>query len=88
MTAVTRHIEKARVKSQDTLANALERCYGQLNEQAKGEHDLDDEIKASFFLRLVFFWVLITTSQKSRLPTHIQFLASPALPFGFLKHST
>ncbi|KAJ3808307.1 Spc98 family-domain-containing protein [Lentinula aff. lateritia] len=44
------HVEKARVKSQDTLANALERCYGQLNEQAEGEHDLDDEIKATFFL--------------------------------------
>lgn len=84
MTAITRHIEKARVKSQDTLANALERCYGQLNEQAEGEHDLDDEIKVSLLSSCCFsLWILISTSQKSRLPTHIQFLASPTLPFGF-----
>ncbi|KAE9409816.1 hypothetical protein BT96DRAFT_962003 [Gymnopus androsaceus JB14] len=41
------HMEKARIKSQDTLANALGRSYEQLKEQAEGEHDLDDEIKKS-----------------------------------------
>ncbi|KAJ3754228.1 Spc98 family-domain-containing protein [Lentinula raphanica] len=41
------HVEKGRVKSQDMLADALERCFGQLKEVAEGEHDLDDEIKKS-----------------------------------------
>ncbi|KAJ3854196.1 Spc98 family-domain-containing protein [Lentinula lateritia] len=62
------HVEKARVKSQDTLANALERCYGQLNEQAEGEHDLDDEIKATFFL--VFFYLAMSSPPQPSTSTH------------------
>ncbi|KAJ4479162.1 Spc98 family-domain-containing protein [Lentinula aciculospora] len=60
------HVEKARVKSQDTLATALERCHAQIIQQAEGGHDLDDEIK------------------KSRLPVHIQFLASATLAMSSL----
>ncbi|KIK67700.1 hypothetical protein GYMLUDRAFT_36439 [Collybiopsis luxurians FD-317 M1] len=51
MDAVSRmvrgHIEKARIKSQDTLATALEKTLEKVQEQAQGERDLDDEIKKS-----------------------------------------
>ncbi|KAJ3868968.1 Spc98 family-domain-containing protein [Lentinula novae-zelandiae] len=64
------HIEKARVKSQDTLANALERCYGQLNEQAEGEHDLDDEIKKSRLPTHIQFLLALSSPPQPSTSTH------------------
>ncbi|KAJ4465152.1 Spc98 family-domain-containing protein [Lentinula edodes] len=64
------HIEKARVKSQDTLANALERCYGQLNEQAEGEHDLDDEIKKSRLPTHIQFLLAMSSPPQPSTSTH------------------
>ncbi|KAJ3741009.1 Spc98 family-domain-containing protein [Lentinula detonsa] len=64
------HVEKARVKSQDTLADALERCHGQLNELAEGEHDLDDEIKKSRLSAHIQFLLAMSSPPEPSTLTH------------------
>ncbi|KAF9266306.1 hypothetical protein L218DRAFT_956662 [Marasmius fiardii PR-910] len=41
------HVEKARIRSNDTLAEALETCYNELTSQIEKDKDLDAEIKES-----------------------------------------
>ncbi|KAL0580734.1 hypothetical protein V5O48_001292 [Marasmius crinis-equi] len=45
--AIRGHVEKARIRSRNTFAEALETCYKQLSTQAENNRDLDAEIKES-----------------------------------------
>ncbi|KAJ3975970.1 Spc98 family-domain-containing protein [Lentinula raphanica] len=64
------HVEKGRVKSQDMLADALERCSGQLKEIAEGEHDLDDEIKKSRLPAHMQFLLALSSPPQPSTLTH------------------
>lgn len=48
----SRHVQKARIQSHDTLADALETCYKRLKEIFEKENDLDQEIKVHQALSL------------------------------------
>ncbi|KAF5393078.1 hypothetical protein D9757_001260 [Collybiopsis confluens] len=64
------HIEKARIRSQDTLANALDKIMENMKEQAEAEGDLDDEIKkARLPAHIQFILALSAPPQPSTL-TH------------------
>jgi len=41
------HIQKAQIRSQDSLSEALETVLGQLKMQVSKDHDIDDDIKVS-----------------------------------------
>ncbi|KAK7049704.1 hypothetical protein VNI00_005735 [Paramarasmius palmivorus] len=76
------HVEKARIRSRDTYAEALETCFSRLKSQAAQNTDLDAEIKESRLpAHLQFLLALSSPPDPKTLayaPVYLDSLANPS----------